>query len=341
MHTSSIAPLRRKQLLSSLIVSAVTSCWLLPAPAQAGLQVLRVWKAAPVLLQNVEFSPDGTKLLTASGGGVAQLWSLDGHQLAILKGQRPPMFNAHFNNKGSQILTTGYDGSAWLWNQDGHLVKKYALHKAAVADARFVGNKGDFVSSSDDGQVVLRNPEGAATWSGIFPGTARQLVVSPQGHLVVSSSDNGRLHLIHLSAAGETERTSSFQTPHGRINQLSISADGRKIAASGIDGSVTTWDLDGNLQFRLKATSKGWADGGTFCKTQQGPLLTIGDDGILQEWSLLGQRLAQLKLSNSSRLTKVDCAPNGKLAAVVGSQGELWIVKIITTTTQPPTIRAL
>ena len=341
MDTSSIRPLQRKHQLSKLLFTAVSSCWLLQTPAQAGLQVLREWKAAPVLLQNVEFSPDGTRVLTASGGGVGQLWTLDGKPLAIMEGQRPPMFNAHFNNQGSQILTTGYDGSAWLWSKDGVLINKYQLHKAAVADTRFVGNSGDFVSSSDDGQVVLRNPQGLRTWSGIFPGTARQLVVSPQGNLVVSSSDNGWLHVMHLGNTKEAVRASTFQTPHGRMNQLSINADGTKIAAAGTDGTVTVWDLNGKLQFRLKATSKGWAGGGMFCKTPQGPFLTVGDDGVLKEWSLLGKQLAQLKLSTSSRLTKVDCAPNGQLAAVVGSQGELWIIEIKITTDQISTSRAL
>lgn len=298
-------------------------------PAWAGIEVIREWKAAPVLLQNVEFSPNGKQILTASGGGEAQLWSLDGKASSpIMPGQRPPMFNAHFNRDGTLIITTSYDGTVGLWNTQGGLIKTLPVHKAAVADARFVGNQGNFVTSSDDGQVVVRQSTGDPIWSGSHPGTARQLVVPPKGNMIVASSDSGSLHLIKLDASGKPIQMSTIKTPHGRINQLSTSADGEAIAASGIDGSVSVWNTKGIMQYQLKASTKGWANGGMFCKTKGGPLLTVGDDGMIQEWTPTGQLLAKRKLSDQSRLTKVDCSPTGKQAAVVGSNGELWLLAI-------------
>jgi WD40 repeat protein len=298
-------------------------------PAQAGIEVIREWKAAPVLLQNVEFSPNGKQILTASGGGEAQLWTLDGKASSpIMAGQRPPMFNAHFNRNGTLIITTSYNGTVGLWNTQGHLIKTLPVHEAAVADARFVGNQGNFVTSSDDGQVVLRQATGAPSWSGGHPGTARQLVVSPQANLIVASSDSGSVHLIWLDKTGKPTEMSTIKTPHGRINQLSTTADGKTIAASGIDGTVSVWNTKGEMLYQLKATTKGWANGGMFCKTKTGPLLTVGDDGVIKEWTRTGQILAQRKLSDKSRLTKVDCSPSGNQAAVVGSNGELWLLAI-------------
>ena len=145
---------------TALARAALTFLVVFPKPALAELKLIREWMAAPVLIQTVEFSPDGKQLLTASGGGVAQLWELDGTPGRVMQGQRPPMFNAHFNRKGSEFLTTGYDGSAWLWDQNGTLLQKFFIHKAAVADARFLGDNGQFVSGSDDGLVVIRNPKG-------------------------------------------------------------------------------------------------------------------------------------------------------------------------------------
>ncbi|MCP9775897.1 WD40 repeat domain-containing protein [Cyanobium sp. WAJ14-Wanaka] len=307
------------------------SCFLLaglPKAAQAKITLIREWKAAPVLLQNVEFSPNGEQLLTASGGGVAQLWSLEGKPGAIMEGERPPMFNAHFNKLGSKFITTSYNGTISIWNKYGILVKTLAIHKAAVADARFVGNDGSFVSSSDDGQIVMRNGNGSPIWSDIYPGTARQLAVSGQNNLIAGASDSGTLHLVALGNYARPKMVKTVQTPHGRINQLSISGDGEKIAAAGIDGTVTIWSKDGSQLSRVKASSKGWANGGIFCKNKNGPLLTVGDDGVIKEWSEKGKELAVLKLSDSSRLTKVDCSASGKFAAVVGSQGELWLLGI-------------
>lgn len=298
-------------------------------PAQADIEVIREWKAAPVLLQNVEFSPNGKRILTASGGGEAQLWTLEGKpSTPIMAGQRPPMFNAHFNGKGTLIITTSYNGTVGLWNPQGNLIKTLQVHEAAVADARFVGNQGHFVSSSDDGQVVLRKADGSVIWSGSHPGTARQLVVSPRGNLIVASSDSGSVHLIRLDQNGKPIQMKTIKTPHGRINQLSTNAEGDTIAASGIDGSVSVWNSQGVLQYQLKASTKGWANGGMFCKRKTGPLLTVGDDGVIQEWTTTGRLVAKRKLSEQSRLTKVDCSPSGDQAAVVGSKGEVWLLAI-------------
>ena len=313
---------------TALAKAAITVLVVFPKPALAELKLIREWIAAPALIQNVEFSPDGKQLLTASGGGVAQLWGLDGTPGRVMQGQRPPMFNSHFNRKGSQFLTTGYDGSVWLWDRNGTLLQKFFIHKAAVSDARFLGDNGNFVSGSDDGTVVLRNPKGQPMWIGIYPGTTRQLAATSEGNLVVAASDNGQLHIIVRDQTGKIAKVKSFQTPHGRMNQLSISADGKKIAASGIDGTVTIWDLQGKMLGRLKATTKGWADGGVFCNTERDLLLTAGDDGVVREWSQAGKYLGELKLSTTSRLTKLDCAPNGRMAAAVGSSGELWLIEV-------------
>ena len=125
--------MRIPQVLKQLILVCALS-----SPVSAQLQVLRQWQASPVLLQSVEFSPDGQQLLTASGGGIGQLWSLDGRPGPVLKGQRPPMFRAHFSSDGATLLTTGYDGSVRLWSTDGTLRKAFQFHRAATADARFL-----------------------------------------------------------------------------------------------------------------------------------------------------------------------------------------------------------
>ena len=90
-------------------------------PANAEISLERGWRASPVFLQSVEYSSDGQSLLTASGGGVAQLWRLDGVAGPQFKGQRPPMFNAHLNDSGTELITTGYDGTVWVWSPRGEV----------------------------------------------------------------------------------------------------------------------------------------------------------------------------------------------------------------------------
>ena len=315
----------------------------LSLPSQAALQLQQSWKAAPVLLQHVEFSPDGQAIITASGGGVAQLWSLNGSAGPQLQGQRPPMFNAHFSRDGREIITTGYDGSAWVWTEGGQKLRAYALHRAAVAEARFypAGARATtgLISSSDDGQVVVRDGNGQPLWSGLYPGTARQFSLSPDGQLIVASSDNGQLHFIRPSATRRQAQVQSIQTPHGRINQLAFSPDSRLILAAGTNGKVTLWTTGGQQLLSLAASTRGWSRGAVFCSAGTNAVMTIGDDGTLRSWTRSGQLTESLVLSTSSALTSLDCSADGSHAVVSGSQGEVWLLNLLATPspTQSPT----
>lgn len=306
--------------------------WLFATPAAAELRLLREWKASPVLLQHVEFSPDPSLLLTASGGGVGQLWTTSGQPGPELKGQRAPMFRAHFRSDGQQIITTGYDGSAWIWSPTGERLKALSFHRAATADARFLpvtrSSPAGFVSSSDDGQVVIRDSDGLPLWSGLFVGTARQLAVNQSATLIIASTDNGQIHLISPSPDRRSAKVKSVNTIHGRINRISLSPDQTRFAVAGTDGSVTVWQLNGRQLQTLSASSSGWSRGAVYCSSSSGDLLTIGDDGILKQWSRTGVLIDSLRLSQQTSLTSIDCAPNGGVASVVSSNGDLWLVSV-------------
>lgn len=317
-------------MLSRRLWHALPLFFALASPSRAAVELIREWQAAPVLLQSVEFSPDGSSLLTASGGGVAQLWTLDGVPGPVFKGQRPPMFKAHFSPDGSQLLTTGYDGSVWIWTPQGKLVQRLALHRAATAEARFLPVRSTFnlVSSSDDGQVVIRNPAGVPLWSAQFAGTARQFAITRDGALIVASSDNGQLHFIRPAASRTSAQVNSVQTSHGRMNRIAFSPDQSLLAAAGIDGRVSLWTTAGERVGLLSASEHGWSRGAVFCSLPGKPLLTIGDDGVVREWSSSGVVEDSLSLSKDSSLTSIDCSPDGRRAVVVGSRGQLWLLSI-------------
>jgi len=304
----------------------------LASPAAAELRLLRDWKASPVFLQHVEFSPDSSLLVTASGGGVAQIWTLSGVRGAELKGQRAPMFKAHFRSDGQELITTGYDGSAWIWSLNGERLRSLSFHRAATAEARFLPanstSPAGFVSSSDDGQLVIRGPDGQPRWSRLFTGTARQFVINQDADLIIGSTDDGQLHLINPSNDRRSATVRTVKTNHGRINRIAFSPDQTRFAVAGVDGSVTIWGLNGQSLQRLPASSSGWSRGAVYCPSRSGDLLTIGDDGTLQQWSPNGSLIDSLRLTRQASLTSVDCSSNGELASVVSSKGDLWLVSV-------------
>ena len=77
------------------------------------------------------FSPDGTRILTASYDTTARLWDGDGRPLAVLEGHRDWVYSAAFSPDGRRIVTASRDATARLW-------RTYPTVEAMLAEAEQV-----------------------------------------------------------------------------------------------------------------------------------------------------------------------------------------------------------
>jgi WD40 repeat protein len=64
---------------------------------------------------SVVFSPDGSKILTASWDDTAKLWDLAGNLLADLKGHTVNVNSALFSPDSKRILTASIDQTSIIW----------------------------------------------------------------------------------------------------------------------------------------------------------------------------------------------------------------------------------
>jgi len=286
------------------------------------LKVESRFVGSKVALMRVNFSPDGKSILTASGEGEGDLWSLKGKSLAQFHGQKPPMFNANFSPDGKTVITTGYDGTIRLWRTNGDLIEQRFPHQAAVADARFSPDGNQIVTSSDDGQTKIFSKDGKQLASIIKPGTARNLAYNQQGTLIASVSDSGILHLIHPS--GKLQK--DISTGQGRINSVTFSPNGSEILTASIDGTVKIWNLQGKLITNFKASTVGWVNSAKF-DPKANIVATASDDGTLRLWQPNGKLLKSISLG-SEKLTSLSFSPEGNEIAVVSNKGNVWIVSL-------------
>jgi len=67
------------------------------------------------VVNNANFSADGSKIVTASTDNTARVWDVKGNLIAELKGHTDGVYSANFSADGSKIVTASLDNTARVW----------------------------------------------------------------------------------------------------------------------------------------------------------------------------------------------------------------------------------
>ncbi|MGD1809736.1 eIF2A-related protein, partial [Dapis sp. BLCC M126] len=104
-------------------------------------------------LSDVEFSPDGEIIATASDDGTVKFWNQQGQLLQILKGHNSLVSDVEFSPDGEMIATASDDGTVKFWNQQGQVLHTIKGHNSLVYDVEFSPDGEMIATASDDGTV--------------------------------------------------------------------------------------------------------------------------------------------------------------------------------------------
>jgi WD40 repeat protein len=101
--------------------------WLTPFPtelegklagAAQSTRLYRPLKGHTRTVTSAAFSPDGKRVVTASGDDTARLWDAEsGKEIAVLKGHTGPVSSAAFRPDGKRVVTASFD-NARLWDAE-------------------------------------------------------------------------------------------------------------------------------------------------------------------------------------------------------------------------------
>jgi WD40 repeat protein/serine/threonine protein kinase len=186
-----------------------------------------------VVFNGVQFSPDGTLLLTAGGGRVAQLWSLkSGEPVGPSVLHSAPIQSAAFNHNGHFAVTADQDGLARVWRVPSGLdVCPPLKHFGYVSKAIFSRDGSRLLTASGDRLATIWDiPSGRARLRLLHGDYVNDAAFSPDERLIATASEQG----LRLWDARTGEPISSYiplSVKNAQAWRVRFSPDGRLVLA--------------------------------------------------------------------------------------------------------------
>ena len=272
------------------------------------------------IVQTVTFSPDGSKILTASEDYTPKLWDIEGNILAELKGHTGPVTCAVFSPEGLRILTASKDNTAKLWNIDGKILADLKGHTKDVSSAVFSPDGSRILTASDDKTAKLWNINGGilADLKG-HTDSVNSVMFSPNGEKIITAAADGTAKFWDL----EGKLLGNIKVSESRVISAIFSPDDNKFLTTSFDKTTKLWDLNGNLLAELKGHTYNV---NTAVFSHNGSrILTASDDDTAKLWDLNGKLLADLK-GHTDKVNSAEFSPDDSriLTASYDNTAKLW-----------------
>jgi len=308
---------------------------------------IRLWNAATMTPRGVldghtaavfkfRFSPDGTRLVSASSDRTARVWDLStGACVCTYSGHKFPVASCAFSPDGASIITSSYElvpepqrvrGNVHMWDAaSGELRVAFTGGRKPIVDIAFTPDAAKVVAGTWDSTVFIWNAgtpgEPAVTCeTGHEPSSSEHvdgIVVAPGGSLVYGVASD---RAVHTWDTGTGERRSRVVAHAEKPTCVALSPDGTILATGAEDDVVKLWDTAtwkelATLRGHAKAVrAMAWAPDGS-------RLYSVALDGTLRAWSPDPSRYGGLHFRHGGSNYAVGLGADGATMATCGSDG--------------------
>ena len=295
---------------------------------------------------SVAFSPDGTRLLSASDDKTLKLWDAATGQLMRTFEAHTEVKSVVFSRDGTRLLSGGNGDTLQLWDAaSGQLIRTHSSSALSVAfspdgtrllaggprgarlwDAAsgrlihtFTGHELPVyaVAFSPDGTYLLSGAEHVRLWdaaSGLlirtfkgYSGSAQSVASSPDGKHLLSGSSDKTLKLWD-AATGQLVRTFVGHTHW--LRSVAFSPDGTRLLSDGDDRTLRVWDTASGQLVRSFERQRRNAGSAAFSPDGR-QLLSIGPDNALALWDAASGQLLRSLQGHKSTVESVAFSPDG------------------------------
>jgi WD40 repeat protein len=222
----------------------------------------RVLGSFPGKVTALHFTPDGQRLVTASGvaglGGVAAIWKVgDGTLVRRFEGHRDLLYDAELSPDGKWLATCGYDKKIVLWDSvTGKEVRTMEGHTGAIYDLAFSPDGRFLVSASaDDTCKVWRVVDGQRMDTLPQPLKAEYTCTfSPDGSMIVAAGADNNIRVWRFLSHEKPEinpMVIARFAHEGPIVRVAFTRDGSGLVSLAEDRTIKLWRTSDYSQLQL------------------------------------------------------------------------------------------
>jgi hypothetical protein len=209
----------------------------------AAAKEIAVLRGADGTLASAAFSPDGSRIVTASFDQTARIWdATTAKEIALLRGHANAVYSGTFSPDGSRIVTASQDNTARIW--DAATAKEIAVlrgHEGSVYSATFSPDASRIVTASLDKTAriwdaatakeiaVLRGHENWVTSAAFSPDGSRIITVS-------------RDKTARIWDAATAKAIAVLRGHDNQVTSAAFSRDGSRIVTASWDNTARIWD---------------------------------------------------------------------------------------------------
>ncbi len=189
------------------------------------------------------YSPDGTRIVTASFDKTARIWDArTGVQLAVLSGHGERVNSAAYSPDGTHIVTASADKTARIWDaRTGAQLVVLSGHGGYVYSPAYSPDGTRIVTGSQDKSARIWDARTGAQLAVLSGHTdrLRSTAYSPDGTRIVSAAADKTARIWDARTGAQLAVLSG----HGdRVNSAAYSPDGTRIVTASYDRTVRIWD---------------------------------------------------------------------------------------------------
>lgn len=283
-------------------------------------------------VEDLDFSPDGTKLVSSGDDGTIRLWPVeDGFVGAgnVVARFDDVIWAVSFDPVGEKIASAGEDGSVRLWNAE----------TAAQIGKPLAWRTGDFLSvafSPDGSALIVGNGEGEIWgWDlpsgdtimrptvGAHSSDIWELVFSATGDRVATASSDGTSAVVSYPAG---QMVGHAFAPEDGIQCVEALPDGSGLIGGGGDGRVRIWDFEAGKTRAVSAIGHDRPITEIALSADGHLLATLGGDQAARLWMLSRPIPSAVERAVEGAAKGVALAQGGRLLAAGDDRGGvlLW-----------------